>query len=169
MSALLYGALTRKREEAPAGASTEAKPPGLKTYVDALAALVPAEVLALHALVIGRATKTDNGPTSITAAPQLIFFFWFLVILSAALYVVGLRTIPLGWNLVRMTIPPLAFLGWTMLQPTTVAPHFAADWRWAIGLALAAGLALVAAALGGVADRKPPPVPVPHRPATPPT
>lgn len=160
MSSLMYGAITRKREEAPAGQSTDDKPPGLQTYVDALAALIPAEVLSAHAVVISNVTTTKDGATSITAPAQLAFFFWFFVALSIALFLIGRRAIPRGWDWVRMFIPSLAFLGWTMLQPTTafdaVAPDFSPDWRWALGLALAIVLGIVAAVLGGVADKKEP-------------
>ena len=44
MSTLAYAALTTKREQSDPKTSTSTSPPGLKTYVDALAALVPAEV-----------------------------------------------------------------------------------------------------------------------------
>jgi hypothetical protein len=52
MSTLAYGALTRKREGAEPRHSNREDPPELKGYVDALAALVPAEVLSLHAFAI---------------------------------------------------------------------------------------------------------------------
>jgi hypothetical protein len=160
MSSLLYGTLTRTREAAPPGTTMSDRPPGVNTYVDALAALVPAEVLAVHALVISWATKTEAGTTTITAPQQLTFWFWFLIVLAAVLYVAGLRAVPRGWNLVRMVIPSAAFLGWTMLQPTTafdaVGAALPADWRWTLGLALAVVLGLVAALLGVVADRKAP-------------
>jgi len=38
--------------EAPPGTSTTTSAPGIKTYVDALAALVPAEVLTAHAAIL---------------------------------------------------------------------------------------------------------------------
>jgi hypothetical protein len=166
MSTLLYGALTRKREDAAPNTSTGEKPPGVNTYVDALAALVPAEVLALHAVIISMATETKAGVTTITAGDQLIFWFWFLTIGAGALYVVGLRKRPRGWDLVRMVIPAFAFLGWSMLQPTTVfdgwLPDFDSDWRWTLGLALATVLGAAAGLLGIKADQKlpdPPPPP----------
>src|SRR3954447_10365144 len=60
MSALLYGTVTRKRDEAPRGKSTDAAAPGVKTYVDSLAALVPAEVLLIHGLVLEATTDTKK-------------------------------------------------------------------------------------------------------------
>ena len=160
MSSLLYGPLTRKREEANAGKSKDDEPPGVGTYADALAALIPAEVLALHAVIIGRGTKSVNGVTTITAPDQLVFWFWFLVVMSSVLYIVGLRKVPRGWDIVRVFIPPLSFLAWTMLQPTTVFDALAAsaypDWRWTIGLALAVVLGGAASLLGVKADADPP-------------
>ena len=60
-----------------------------------------------------------------------------------------------------MAIPPLAFVGWTMLQPTTafdaIAGVITPDWRWTIGLALGLVLGVAATLLGIKADQKPPP------------
>lgn len=160
MSSLAYGALTRKRVQADPGTSDTTEPPGLKTYVDALAALVPAEVLTVHAVVISQATDIKDATATITAPAQLGFFFWFLVGLSIVLFLIGRESvIPKGWDWARMLIPPTAFVGWTMLQPTTafdaVAPGFIPDWRWALGLALAIVVGISAGLLGVVADRKP--------------
>ena len=52
MSTLAYAAMTSKREVARPGASTTSDAPGVQTYVDALAALVPAEVLTVHGAVL---------------------------------------------------------------------------------------------------------------------
>lgn len=163
MSSLLYGALTRKREEAPPGTSSTDNPPGVSTYVDALAALVPAEVLAVHAIIMSLATETEGGVTTITAPAQLSFWFIFLPIIAAVLYVAGLGKRPDRLDALRMLIPALAFVGWTMLQPTTafdgIAPNFDPDSRWSVGLALAVVLGIVAGALGVKADKKVPPAP----------
>ncbi len=159
MSSLAYGALTRKRKEAAGGTSTEENAPGVKTYVDALAALVPAEVIAVHAIVIGYAVEVEEGSSTISAPEQLAFFFWLLVLLAPVFFLAGLQQMPKGWDWVRLLIPAVAFFGWTLLQPLTafdgVAPQFNPDWRWAIGLAIALVLGLVAGALGMVADREP--------------
>lgn len=152
MSSFLYGALTRKREEANADKSDSEEAPGVGTYADALAALVPAEVLAIHAVVIDRATTTKDGITTIVAPEQLVFWFWFLVVASIALYAAGLQAVPKGWDFVRALIPPVAFLGWTMLQPVTVFDALAvsgdADWRWTGGLAIAVIVSAVSGWLG---------------------
>ena len=58
MSTIVYGALERKREEALPNTSSSQQPPGLTAYVDALSALVPAEVLALHAALLPLTTTS---------------------------------------------------------------------------------------------------------------
>ena len=161
MSSLLYGTLTRKREEADAGKSKNAQPPGVNTYVDALAALVPAEVLAIHSVIISLATTTTDGVTKVTAGPQLAFWFFALPVIAMVLYVAGLQKRPRGWDWARMVIPGIAFVGWTLLQPTTafdgVAPKdFDPNSRWSFGLLIAVVLSIAAGALGRIADKAPP-------------
>jgi hypothetical protein len=65
MSTLAYAALTNVRDDAPASSSNPtAEKPGVKSYVDAMAALVPAEVLALHAVIVSLTTDIVEVPTS---------------------------------------------------------------------------------------------------------
>ena len=52
MSSFGYGYVTAKRVTAPAGQSQTTAIPGMSTYIDTLAALVPAEALALYAVVV---------------------------------------------------------------------------------------------------------------------
>ena len=63
------------------------------------------------------------------------------------------------WDIVRALIPPFAFVGWTMLQKVTafeaVAPNFASDWRWALGIALGIILGLIAGVLGEKVNKEP--------------
>jgi hypothetical protein len=155
MSSLLYGALTRKREEATSDTSKEDEAPGVGTYADALAALVPAEVLSVHAVVMSNIASPI--PEAWRAPAQ--FIFWFLVVISAVLYLAGHRGLHDRWDIARMLLPPLAFVGWTMLQKATVldavAPQFGQEWRWVIGIALAIVLGLAAKLLGDNADEQP--------------
>lgn len=165
MSTLAYGALTRKREEAEERKSTEAEPPGVKTYVDALAALVPAEVLAVHATVLEVTTTSEEDEagetvTTITEPGTLEWVFWALLATTVVLYLLGLRRRkPEGWDLVRLLIPPLAFVGWTMLlQPSAfdaVDPGLGDADRTAIALIGALVFGAIAAALGQKADQSP--------------
>jgi hypothetical protein len=71
MSTLAFAEFTTKREEAAPGSSSSQNPPGVSTFVDALAALVPAEVLTLHAIILSVTTKVDNATTTITDAVTL--------------------------------------------------------------------------------------------------
>ena len=163
MSTLTYAALTTRREEAVPRTSTRDAPPGVRTYVDAFAALVPAEVLALHAVILSVTTSTTDGKTEITASSTLFWSFVLLVLLSTGLYV-GYRLLARRWDKldwIRMFIPPLAFVGWTMLQRPTafdaVFPSLADAPRTVMALFLGVILGLGAAALAYQADQKPPP------------
>lgn len=161
MSTFSYAALTTRREEGSPGTTTKNAPPGINTSLDALAALVPAEVLALHAVILSATTKTTDGKTEITAQGTLFWAFVGLVLLSIALYV-GYRRLAKKWDKwdwIRMLIPPLAFVGWTMLQRATafdaVVPDLADAPRTVVALFLGVILAVVAAALAYKADQKP--------------
>jgi cellobiose-specific phosphotransferase system component IIC len=166
MSSLAYGALTRKREEAQPGRSTDDESPGLKTHIDALAALVPAEVLAAHAAVLSFTTETTESPngektTSITDAATLRWVFVALLALSIAFYIGGhLRKSWDKWDWLRMLIPPAAFVGWTMAQKATafdaVAPGWTSNTRYAAAIIGAIVLGGLAALLSGKADEKTP-------------
>jgi hypothetical protein len=167
MSTLAYAALTTSREKAPAPGTRsrgDAAPagPGVKTYVDALAALVPAEVLSLHAVILSFTTATDNGTTRITATQPLSWAFWGLIALSLVLYVVP-HMAANEWDMldyVRMIIPPAAFVGWTMLQRATafdaVIPDLDEASRTVIALFLAVVLGLLATYLAFKAEQKQP-------------
>lgn len=147
MSSVAFGALTTRREESPSGTSTTTQPPGLNSYIDILAALVPAEVLAIHSLVIATlATSNAQGATQINELSTLRWAFWLLMGLSVVLFVLGRRPVPApppppaaggqpahgalrslgrGWqrwewqDWIRLAIPPAAFAGWVMLEPAS--------------------------------------------------
>jgi hypothetical protein len=151
MSTLVYAALTSRRIQAPKDESTAKAPPGLGTYVDTLAALVPGEVLAVHAAIISL-TSTKGG--------MPLWVFWALVGLSVLLYVfgrIGTKAPFEPLDLLRALIPPLAFVGWTLIQKPTA---FDANWpgvpevtRDIIAVIGAAVLAPAAALLGIKSDR----------------
>ena len=138
----------------------------MKTYVDALAALVPSEVLTLHTLMLSAATTVDGPKTTMidSAVGPFCWAFLGLMVLSIALYAVS-RVMGKNWDRldwIRASIPPLAFLGWTMLQRATafdaavqVLKHRIGEVsRTSIGLFIAVALGLVAAALAYRADQK---------------
>lgn len=162
MSTVAYAALTTVREAADPKTKTRDTAPSVNTYVDAIAALVPAEVLALHAVIVSATTETVDGVTEITSRPTLYWAFFGLLVLSIGLYV-GYRLMAKKWDkldLARMFIPPLAFVGWTMLQRATafdaVFPDMADAPRTVVALFLAVILGVLAAALAYKAEQKPP-------------
>ena len=101
--------------------------------------------------------------TTITEATTLRWAFVGLILLSIVFYVAPRLTNGAWdrWDFVRASIPPLAFVGWTMLQRSTafdaVAPNIASAPRTVLGLFLASVLGIVAAALAYKIDQKPPP------------
>lgn len=165
MSTLAYAALTRKREEAAPNTSSSTSSPGVRSYVDVLAALVPAEVLTAHAVVLSFTTTTQKNQvgdmvTTITQAGTLRWVFVALLLLSVGLYVANSLKHWDRWDFARMLIPPLAFVGWTMLQKATafdaVAPDLGQASRSAIAVIGAIVLAVIAGLLAYQADQKNP-------------
>jgi hypothetical protein len=162
MSSMLYGAMAAKREAAPRGQSTEESPPGVKTYVDALAALVPAEVLGLHAVIITFCTQTSKGTgvTRITEWTALKGAFWALLVLAPLLFVVGrwraaapgVQSPSRPITALQALIPGVAFVAWTMLlRPSAfdaVDSGLATGARDTIAVIAAVVLGVVAAQLG---------------------
>jgi hypothetical protein len=124
MSTIAYGALSTARKSADR--NKLADDTGLGTLVDVLTGLVPAEVLAAHALILTYATETkDDGSVSITEKGALQLSFFFLLGFSMLLYLAG-RYSKKGardafdkWDLLRMLVPPAAFVVWTMIQKNT--------------------------------------------------
>lgn len=108
MSTIAYAALTARRElsslpdvnanrddAAPVPVPSTSNATSLGTYVDVLAALVPAEVLAAHAVILSVTTSSviaaGSAMTTITAPNTLRFVFVALMVLSSLLYVLAHR------------------------------------------------------------------------------
>jgi hypothetical protein len=139
MSTLVYATTTRpKAPSKGARAEGEEAPQttGVSAYVQAVAALVPAEILTLHAVILTFTTKTSTetaqatgqtvAVTTITEPTTLFWAFWGLVVTSILLYAfphwLALKKNGQKWEVadwVRMLIPSLAFVVWTMLQRST--------------------------------------------------
>lgn len=169
MSILAFANLTSKREQSEEGTSTSANPPGVRRYVDAFAALVPTEVLTAHALILGVCTETkvENGLSVVRittdGAVALRFTFWALLALSVGLYVIGRWATKAkweGWDLVRAAIPPLAFIGWMMLQKSTAFDAIASGMKEPLRITVAilgsVLLSTVTVVLAGKSDEKKP-------------
>lgn len=113
--------------------------------VASLAALVPAEILGAHAIVLTVTTATDAaGTTSMTHPDVLKWAFFLLLGATAAVYLIG-RGIPRTWNgteVLRLLLPCVAFVVWTALLGTSaLSPWIPAGFSHA---ALVAGAAVVA-------------------------
>jgi hypothetical protein len=164
MSTVAYQALTKRRNQAVPGTSDSTKP-GIGKYADALAALVPAEVLAAHAFYLemaGDTTESSDGTvTTITNPGALELGFWILVGAAAALYLLPKIRELEAWDAVRFLIPPLAFIAWTLIEspsafdPVNGALRLNLDeaTRWIIGIGAALILGALAAGLAFAADR----------------
>jgi hypothetical protein len=61
MGIYTYSAFTRKREDARANKSKKVDPPGLTVWIDTVAALIPVEVLAFHALALKAIPPSERG------------------------------------------------------------------------------------------------------------
>jgi hypothetical protein len=134
MSTFAYAAITSARDAATPGTSTKQGSPGVATYVDALAALVPAEVLTAHAAILTFTTDTvtTSGKPVVTVSDPgtLQIVFWALTLLSVVVYVFG-RWMAKKWDgydWLRMLIPAAAFVGWTMLQKATAFDALNCTW-----------------------------------------
>lgn len=156
MSTWAYARLSKKRSTAAPGTSTSTSPPGLSTYVDMAAALVPAEVLAAHATILAFTSKTVPDPsggmvTTITHPGTLGLTFYALLPLSIALYVLSGPPLEKLRDRLRIPIPALAFITWTMLQKPSaidvVWPSLEETTRFAVAVMAALFLAAAAKAL----------------------
>ncbi len=165
MSTLAYALLTTKRDEAPSGESTSKSPPGVSSYIDVVAALVPAEVLTLHAVILSFTTKTmqdaaGKSITEITEPGTLKWAFIGLLILSVMLYVFPRISKKDRLDWFRVAIPPAAFVAWTMLQKATafdaVWPELGEAPRTVVALFGAVVLGMFATILAKKADKKNP-------------
>ena len=182
MSSLVYGALTRTREDAPPPQPAErgkSAIDGVKGYVDAVAALIPAEVLAFHALALQLTTETveaktestvpaaegkeletkaSEAVTAITDPALLKLVFYALLVAAPLLYALAHRGAWEKLDWIRMLIPAGAFLAWTMLQKSTafdaIAPGFGDDPRFLLGAGIAIVLGLAARELAFKADQQ---------------
>lgn len=140
--------------------------------MDALAALVPAEILAAHGLLVGYTVgkvegKDPHDPSIASSGTriekvgdaQVVFFA--LLALSVIMYV-GPRWLAKTWDWtydwVRMLIPAVAFVAWTMLQQVSafdaVFPKMDSSLRVILAVIGAIALGLVVAALGTKAQEQ---------------
>jgi hypothetical protein len=95
----------------------------ISRWVDAAAALVPAEVLAIHAFVVSIGTETTgtgkDAVTKFTHADGVMWSFYAMLVLCLLFYLAGAKSFNWRGDFVRILIPAGAFVGWTMIQPNT--------------------------------------------------
>lgn len=150
MSVLGYGMRVREAVAGEGGVGVAAAEGGaegsessLKAFVDILAALIPAELIAAHGAILGFGTETiadPEGTTRIANPDALRFFFFVLLITGPALYIIGRGRNDWGRaDVIRLLIPAVAFVGWTMLQRPSmwdaVEPNTPDVWRYGIPIA----------------------------------
>jgi hypothetical protein len=146
----MYGRLTSHVYATPnlrraTVAAAETPEQKMAALAQQLAALVPGEVLIIHAAVLAAATSADqNGSTTVTN-PELLK--WTLPVLAGVAFVLFLIGRLPNWNktdFVRMLIPPSAFFAWTLIIGTSAATPWCPDldrgWLLLIGGALGAVL-----------------------------
>lgn len=167
MSSLVYGIVNAKRAAAPAGESQATVAPAMKTYIDTLAALVPAEALVLYAgIVIPNVTNTvsaDGKKATVISDPNLMGWSCAgLLVLSAALYIVGRykKNAKLtAWDVPKSLIPPAAFAAWMLIENPSVWSvwwHGSTTAELVVITAFAAVvLGILASALGYQVDQAP--------------
>jgi hypothetical protein len=167
MSSIAYGILNANRARASAGKSQAEAAPAMKTYVDTLAALVPAEALALYAGVVvpnvtGSYSVHGRDSTVISDPGLLGWSCAALLVLSAVLYAVGRiqKNVRLTrWDAAKCLIPPTAFAAWMLVQ----APGVWDTWwpalhpadRVVIAAFAAVALGIVTTVLGKQVDAAP--------------
>ncbi len=216
MSTLLYGGMSAHRQAAepkraaapPVAALAGGGPPqppipavpekspeeksGLGGYVDIVAALVPAEVLAANAALLPLMSKTVEGTpgsvTTITEPQTLKVVFWLSIAAVIGLFLLGDRSrarkeaaeateqapegttvkpVPMGpATFFCALIPAGAYVAWVMLQKSTAFDAIAPEMKEALRTTIAVFGAILLAALAKVfidkADEKKPPAPTPE-------
>jgi len=159
MSTFAFASLTNTRERSAPGTT------GVSKYIDTVTALVPAEILALHAAVLSLTTTTQEDSagkavTTITDPGILKVAFFVLAAFASLVYLFGHRGKWDKGDTLRAVVPAFAFVGWTMLQKSTafdaLAPGMSGGSRMFIALILAFFLGLVAEKMAERADESDP-------------
>lgn len=152
MSTLAFASLTTSR-------ITSRDSDGISHYIDVVAALIPAEVLGLHAVILSFTTETTqdasgNSLTTITDPQTLIWSFWALIGLSTFLYLARRTQEFRKLDLVRMLIPPAALVAWTILQKATAFDALVPDLSEAPGMVIAMFGAVVLGVIANALAKK---------------
>ncbi len=157
MSTLAYGRIVKNRGETPPDnlrALDAEAGQGDNKLITALAAIVPVEVIAGHALILAASTtKDDKGVMSINpdASTPLMWSLPVLMALSVVMFVItrGLS----DWkpvDVVRAGIAPVAFLAWTALIGTSALT----PWVSGVNQVVLVIVAVVIGAIAAVVSQK---------------
>ena len=154
MSIIAYGTMVRRQLDLidaagnnPTKISQANEKAKENKLVTAVAALLPAEILAFHALVLSVTTVTVNGTTTITRPGPLKWSLVVLVVLAGVMFLIGRGFKDLkGADLFRGLIPPCAVLAWTgIIGISALTPWvMAVDPAWVVICAGALGVVLIA-------------------------
>ena len=162
MSAYVYGRIRRDRLDGIRVTSGDNK------IVEGLVAIIPVDIITLHAVVLSLTTTTNKttGEVSITDPTTLKNSLFVFIVLAAALFVIGhLKTSDTpafkwdSWDWLRIVLPPLAFLAWAGLTGVSALTPWILNWSKA-WVALSAGvIGIVVLALATATAEEPPPAP----------
>jgi hypothetical protein len=141
MSTILYGRLTRRAQtmrDARARGVVASDDEKAVALAQQIAAVVPAEVLAIHGIVLASATAlADDGSTDVTDPELLKWTLPVLLILALVIFVIAKRDAWQKADGFRALVPPAAFFAWTLLTGTSAATPWFADvgrgWLFLIG------------------------------------
>ncbi len=153
MSSYLYGKLTAQIEGNDSLRGVESQPrtaaQQAADFAAKVAALVPSEVLLVHAIVLAATTTAaEDGSTTVTEPGILKASLIVLALLAGVLFAIGKRTAWTASDGVRVLLPPGAFVAWTLLIGTSAITPWLGDtkrgWVFLAGGALAAILLVLA-------------------------
>lgn len=168
MSAYLYGRISRNRAMGgPAALSGDDN-----KLIEGLAAAVPVDIIALHALVLAATVEPKPGAEAATGSAVVIVgrsaLQWSLPLLAGlaiALFLLGHVKVAekpvLKWESldnIRMLLPALAFVAWTLLTGTSAATPWVE--RWSQGYVVLVGGVLGVLVLGAATALAKPPAAV---------
>jgi hypothetical protein len=112
----------------------------------------------------GTTTAGSGGDavTTITYPGQMRVVYIAMLVLSAGLYLIGANELKSWENWLRAAVPPVAFVAWTMIQPSTAFDAFPFGLTGFARVMTAVFLAIILAGLtnwlAGRADRSTRPV-----------
>jgi hypothetical protein len=146
MSSFLFGRL-RATPPTVQGAASGADGGNNDKLLAIVTAVVPADVLAIHAAGFAYFTTTttagDQTSTTITNPGRAQLLFVFCVVASALLTWGGLKRKPSGEVAARVALPPMAFMAWSLLTIPSAFDGFHLGLDEFVRFLIAAGLVVV--------------------------